>query len=887
MKLLNGMVLLLVMASLILSSIPCYADESLGAGFSVNEPIIYDGEIAEPMVDKPEEIISETDDTTVTFTGNRWATADGDELWEYRAELRAINPYDTSWHQQSQMTYTTSQNSFYAMVTGTTVLIEAGGQSLIWTPQVLIGDVMYPVIGNPITMDDMYSNDYESNTIKWDYGICTRYLRVIDGVISEFYVFNSKPTGDINIAVNIDPSSTLESGDVYAMDAKGTPLAVLSHDGMKSVTQDAMNSAIFPITIDPTVNFEPVSQDGYGTYSHINQNPPYSENFASMWNASGTVSSSGSTMITGWYMTTHWYWLNYSNFYLYRAYPMFNTSALWGASISSATVHINASAVYNDNSSYHPPLGYAYLYRGKYNESDPWALPPTYPHVPVMTQQYGWYCCPWGFGAHWVLAGGLTVEDFNMSNYIGGEDYVARSTVNVTTTGWYSFPLNASGLATINTSANMSVTGWLLRIERERDAIADWNGSDAEHYFGGNQYVSWDTYDSGVSNRPYLEVTYIAYAPPVVRTDTASQIGMETARLNGYLQYDGGHPCSVGLLIKQAGTTNYSIASEYYGDIDSSGWVDVNDYYLCEDYVNGSAYLSDDQRTRADLNHDLVVNSSDSTEILEVVQGALNDDVYHRNGVETGELFGKIIYGLTPGVTYNYSTVAWHEVFNVSGTVRQFTTLATMGNVSNLVTTASCTEMSLTWTKANGSTSTMIRWRPNSYPTDPDDGTLLCDIATTYYYHTGLTSGTSYYYSAWGVAGGNYSAIPAQSFETTTACGGTGEDVVPPPVVTVPNTSSWFAPPTGEGLQKIPGYEFINQMADAIGMPHGTWWFLLSMGFAIVVSMWVFFRSQQILLAFITMCSCCVAFALMGTAPWWILFIFSVSTLGFSWKELR
>jgi hypothetical protein len=913
MKLLNIMVLLLIIGGLVLSSTPSSAETPL------DEAIIYNGEVAEPMVDGIEEVISETEDVTVSTTGNRWVTDDGVILWEYKAKIMATNEEDTSWHQQSTMTYATGQSGFTAMITGTTALVRANCEDvcgeIIWTPKILIGGITYPVIGNPIIINDMYDNAYVNNVIKWDYGVCTRYLRVLDGTISEQFVFDVKPTGDISIDMGIDPSSTLGADIIYAVDASYNPIAITLADGIKTVTLDAMMRATFPITIDPsftqfkTSNFDgnlclsSTKTDAYGAPG----GQAGTENFSVLWdNASATTISTA--LLTGWnYYTDQWtcsyycyynpaYCCNESHFSLYRSYLHFNTSLLlWGANISSATLGLYATAVYNDNSSYHPPLGKVMVFRGIHNVSDELALPPLYPTAPInATWVPPFYWTP----GHWNFPDKTLLSDFNQSKYV--DTPIGISATNVTVNGtYYTMPLTAEGIRSINTNdviqgvgENVSYSSFLVRIEREVDAIADWNGSDKPHYFGGKQYVAWGAFEDGVSQRPYLEVTYVFYAPPLVRTDTASQIGMEVARVNGYLEYDGASPCKVGLLVKLNSSVNYSVASGYYGDLDGDGWVTGADYTLLDAYLYTSGPLSPDQILRSDLNDDSIVDANDSAEMVLVRAGGYNNDrIYHSAGVTTGELFGKMITGLTAGATYNVTTVAWHNVFSASGTVRQFTTIAVLGDVSNFNADSECDTVSLTWTKANGSTSTMVRWKKYSAPTTIADGTLLVDTTAAYYQHTGLESGVGYYYSAWGVITGNYSATPAEVTITTTACGGgdgggggtgTGGDVI-----TVPNSSSWFNPPSSEGVKKIPGYAFINQMADAIGMPHGTWWFLLSMGFSIVVSMWVFYRSEQILLAFITMCGLNVLFAMIGTAPWWILLIFSISSLGFSWKELR
>ena len=71
--------------------------------------------------------------------------------------------------------------------------------------------------------------------------------------------------------------------------------------------------------------------------------------------------------------------------------------------------------------------------------------------------------------------------------------------------------------------------------------------------------------------------------------------------------------------------------------------------------------------------------------------------------------------------------------------------------------------------------STMIRYRTDTYPTDASDGTLLANQAGTLgqhdeFLHTSLTNGTSYYYSAFVQAAGQFSAakqVWARPFDTS------------------------------------------------------------------------------------------------------------------------
>ena len=86
--------------------------------------------------------------------------------------------------------------------------------------------------------------------------------------------------------------------------------------------------------------------------------------------------------------------------------------------------------------------------------------------------------------------------------------------------------------------------------------------------------------------------------------------------------------------------------------------------------------------------------------------------------------------------------------------------------VANFVVRSPNQQSNLSWTNPADSafTGTMIRYRTDTYPTSPTDGTLVVDKpglpgANETYAHSGLTNGVTYYYTAWAHdAGPVYSA---------------------------------------------------------------------------------------------------------------------------------
>jgi len=85
-------------------------------------------------------------------------------------------------------------------------------------------------------------------------------------------------------------------------------------------------------------------------------------------------------------------------------------------------------------------------------------------------------------------------------------------------------------------------------------------------------------------------------------------------------------------------------------------------------------------------------------------------------------------------------------------------------------TTASTTQIDLSWTKGDGAQKTKIQRKEGDYPSNRDDGTQVYFDTGTSTPDTGLTPGTTYYYRAWSYAQGSeqWSDGSAEDYATTT-----------------------------------------------------------------------------------------------------------------------
>ncbi len=203
--------------------------------------------------------------------------------------------------------YNSKANLFQARVQGTTVEIV---DKLSYNPQLFLRGVEQSCGRSSLLPVDPINSNYLENTLEWDYGICKRRLRLIEGAILGSWVFGNKPAGEIRIKYNQAGNIKLGLGQFAITDDE----EVIKPEDFDKLTQ--LPPGGYPVIISDDLTVYATASDG-STYLT-----------GTVWltvrNATtghDTVYATGTNLSIITYFAT-------PSYALYRGFEYFNTSAL-------------------------------------------------------------------------------------------------------------------------------------------------------------------------------------------------------------------------------------------------------------------------------------------------------------------------------------------------------------------------------------------------------------------------------------------------------------------------------------------------------------------------------------------------------------------------------
>ncbi len=251
---------------------------------------------------------------------------------------------------QSGKTYTSMVNQFMASVTGTKIVFTVindqsdgreNGATLTYQPQLFLkGIEVKPKSSNPplLSVDPINSN-YANNVLEWDYGICKRRLRLIEGSILGSWVFLQKPNGEVRIKYNQIGDFKLRFGDF----AVGADEEVITPEQI-AILVGRFNG--YPVTINDSITAYPDTTHGATTVDGNVQRSTYNATWASVRTGIGTNAYPDvDYMISGGQCDPANKWG-----YGYRSIMTFDTSGLpVGATVTAATLSLYSGGKRDQN----------------------------------------------------------------------------------------------------------------------------------------------------------------------------------------------------------------------------------------------------------------------------------------------------------------------------------------------------------------------------------------------------------------------------------------------------------------------------------------------------------------------------------------------------------
>jgi hypothetical protein len=837
----------------------------------------------------------------ITYTGNTWTDSKGKVQYEYIARINQAPIYndngtlvDCSWHLggKGSKEYSIINNVFSAIVIGSSISTTYQGQTMSWNPSVYIDSTEYVAKDVPkvLAVDPINSN-YQNNTLEWDYGVCVRRVRVIEGMIQETWIFSQDPKGTVWIKDNAQKSAGFTWAIApYAYDADGNSLVINQY---KQVMASEFSKAVYPVTIDPTEVYVTSASDG------MVQRGSYGVYVTEQAAATGTDYSTFDYCNIGQDST---------NELISRAFLYFDTATL----PDSATILSCNISLYGKYDSSTTDFNIS-VQSGMIAGQD------HYPHDP------------------------LVAADFDKTFYdVNGIGNVGFNTSGFSITGYNNISLNATGMTWIS---KVGVTK--LCIRSTEDIIASEPST--------SELVRIYAYEKGGGYQPTLYVTYASSGVPTVTTNPAAYVTKTTAQLNGYLDADGGESCNVSFeyfnneinnsdfetgapptawTVVGAGATfnRTSLMSKfntYSANLTRAG----TDTYFYQEFANYSTYkglqitfamwVNASVASRARLNLSDSTGSSYSSyhtggstwELLTVNKTIDAAATYIRVGGEVntgnttayfdwgmiadgatcpvvtanqskvnGEYVLKVLTGLHGNTMYGYRSVAGNSLGVSYGSWVYFLTSAVVGVPTNVACIADSDSVQLTWLKNASASQVYIRYKVGGYPTSITDGNAVANQSGNLYLHEGLFSGTSYYYKMWGLDAGDFSTANVTTMCTTTAG---SASATPNPLPTVDMTG-FTTSPNGSALENNPLYPFVNSAADELGIPHNTWWMFIGIFMLVVVGVFTYTRTGRNLLAALgAMIVLGIIMSNMALFPIWVMYVFGLAGIGMSWKELR
>ena len=197
------------------------------------------------------------------------------------------------------------------------------------------------------------------------------------------------------------------------------------------------------------------------------------------------------------------------------------------------------------------------------------------------------------------------------------------------------------------------------------------------------------------------------------------------------------------------------------------------------------------------------------------------------NPFNAGEYPSLAIGSLTANSLYSFAVKIINSTTTTAyGSRLYFTTTLGIDPPTNLLAIPSSITASISWIKGSGAPLTLVKYRIGSYPAVTTDGLTAHLGSGTSAQVIGLTAGTTYYVSAWGIDAGVYSVTPTTSnvLFTTIVPGAAAAGTLPTP----PAYTPWNQTPDATKASTWPvAGQIMSNIATEYGTPINWLWYLV------------------------------------------------------------
>lgn len=211
-----------------------------------------------------------------------------------------------------------------------------------WSPVLTVGTEKVSPKGVSLLETDPQNENLHYNVLEWDYGVCTRRIRIIEGRFQGSWIFGENPGADVRIEYNRSGKLHMRYG--VASDRDGNAVeVVLPEKDVEYIPVSAWKGRSAPITVGDSATFYPES--GTAVDGMVNCGAPGTDGY--LW-ATLRAAYSGYNYANcpAWSLPAHGIYAAWNGQYGYfellcRSFFHFDTSALGAsATISGATLSL-------------------------------------------------------------------------------------------------------------------------------------------------------------------------------------------------------------------------------------------------------------------------------------------------------------------------------------------------------------------------------------------------------------------------------------------------------------------------------------------------------------------------------------------------------------------